>query len=170
MWLFTSHMCLLDFITYNLLQKTTHIWDNGYLRQNWSWEKALSNWKIIFFPMERIGDVCVPCFELRRDGFDANQQVLDIMHFHLQCLHQYSLGAWFTLFHSDETFMWALIGAMAYRRIMSLVITKPSCLICSMYCLISWKMTSLPHISSSDPIEGIPCLYSRDPKPLCNWL
>ena len=33
-----------------------------------------------------------------------------------------------TLFHSHESFIWALIGVMTYYRIMSLVTSKPSLL------------------------------------------
>lgn len=46
---------------------------------------------------------------------------------------------YWTLFHSHDSFMWALTSVMEYCRIMSLVMSKPyysnACLICSMYAL-----------------------------------
>lgn len=66
-----------------------------------------------------------------------------------------------TLFHSHDSFMWALVGVMAYCIIMSLVISKPCYvdvfLIFSIYCLTSWKMISLPLTSPIDPTRGILC-------------
>jgi len=32
---FSYSMCLLDPITYNLIQNTNYIYDNGYMRQKW---------------------------------------------------------------------------------------------------------------------------------------
>ena len=72
--------------------------DKLHMRQ-WLYEtkpiigQVLSNWKIIWFLMELIGDVCVPCFELHRDDSYPNRQVCCILYFHLHLLYQYDIRA-----------------------------------------------------------------------------
>ena len=83
--------------------------------------------KSIIVLMELIGDVCVPYFELRRYALTQTGKSVAYHIFTSSASINIVLELDCTLFHSHENSMWALTGAMAYYRIMSLVMTKPSC-------------------------------------------
>lgn len=141
MWLFIFSMCPLEFITCHLLHKTNSIWDDGY-NTKLIMGQILIKLINLFLPhgAHFIMYVChtltfvEKAFTQSRNSptyhiFTSSSSINMVLE--LDC----------TLFHSLESFKWALTDVMEYYRIMSLVTSKPSCfvacLICSMYCLIS---------------------------------